>query len=60
MNKESVVQYCEIVLNNSQYPESFPKDFDLDYNSCSKLLIVDYVLPAPNDLPTLTDVKYIA
>jgi restriction system protein len=59
-NAESVIQYCEMVLNNSQYPETFPKDFDLDYNSDSKLLIVEYVLPAPDDLPTLTDVKYIA
>jgi restriction system protein len=59
-NAEAVIQYCEMVLNNSQYPETFPKDFDLDYNSDSKLLIVEYVLPAPDDLPTLTDVKYIA
>jgi restriction system protein len=59
-NAEAVIQYCEMVLNNSQYPETFPKDFDFDYNSDSKLLIVEYVLPAPDDLPTLTDVKYIA
>jgi restriction system protein len=59
-NTESVIPYCEIVLNNSQYPETFPKDFDLDYNSDNKLLIVDYFLPVPYDLPTLTDVKYIA
>ncbi len=59
-NAESVIQYCEIVLNNSQYPETFPKDFDLDYNSDNKLLIIDYVLPVPDDLPKLTGVKYIA
>jgi restriction system protein len=59
-NAEAIIKYCEMVLNNSQYPETFPKDFDLDYNSDSKLLIVEYVLPAPEDLPTLTDVKYIA
>jgi len=59
-NAEAVIQYCEMVLNNSQYPETFPKDFDLDYNSDSKLLIVEYVLPTPDDLPTLTEVKYIA
>jgi len=57
---DAVIQYCEMVLNNSQYPETFPKDFDLDYNSDSKLLIVEYFLPAPDDLPTVTDVKYIA
>lgn len=59
-NAEAIIQYCEMVLNNSQYPEAFPKGFDLDYNSDSKLLIVEYVLPAPDDLPTLKDVKYIA
>jgi DNA polymerase III epsilon subunit-like protein len=26
---DAVIQYCEMVLNNSQYPETFPKDFDL-------------------------------
>ena len=57
---ESIIQYCELVLNNSQYPETFPKDFDLDYNSNSKLLIIEYVLPTPDDLPNLKDVKYIA
>jgi len=59
-NTEAVIQYCEMVLNNSQYPEIFPKDFDLDYYSDSKLLIVEYVLPTPDDLPTLTEVKYVA
>lgn len=59
-NTEAIIQYCEMVLNNSHYPETFPKDFDLDYSPDSKLLIVEYVLPAPDDLPTLTDVKYIA
>jgi restriction system protein len=32
----------------------------IDYNPDSKFLIVDYVLPTPGDLPTLTEVKYIA
>jgi restriction system protein len=56
----AVIEYCEMVLNNSTYPETFPKDFDLDYNSETKLLMVEYVLPAPDCFPTLTEVKYIA
>ena len=58
-NTDAVIQYCEMVLNNSQYPETFPKGFDLDYNSDKKILIVEYVLPAPDDLPMTTEVKYI-
>lgn len=57
---EAVIQYCEMVLNNSQYPETFPKDFDLDYNSDNKLLIVEYILPPPDVFPTLKEVRYIA
>lgn len=59
-NKEAVIQYCEIVLNNSKYPDNFPKDFDIDYNPGTRNLIVEYFLPTPDDLPSLKEVKYIA
>lgn len=57
---ESVLEYCEIVLNNSNYPSSFPKDFELEYNPETKLLIVEYTLPSPDCLPKVSEVKYIA
>ncbi|MEN9685730.1 MAG: EcoKMrr, partial [Bacteroidota bacterium] len=56
----AVLQYCELVLNNSEYPDNFPKDFDLEYNADNRLLIIEYVLPAPEILPKLSEVKYIA
>ncbi|PVD52398.1 restriction endonuclease [Terrimonas sp.] len=56
----SIIEYCELVLNNSEYPDSFPKDFDLEYNPDNRLLIIEYVLPAPEDFPKLSEVKYIA
>ena len=55
----AVLEYCELVLNNSSYPDSFPKDFDLDYNPETKLLIVEYLLPSPDCLPNLIEVRYI-
>lgn len=58
--RESIIQYCELVLNNSIYPDTFPKDFEIDYNENNKILIVEYVLPSPEQIPTLTEVKYIA
>ena len=57
---ETIVEYCDLVLSSSQYPDCFPQEFDLDYDQTAKLLIVDYVLPAPSDLPTLKMVKYVA
>lgn len=55
----SIIEYCDLVLNNSQYPESFPKSYEIDYNSESKILIVEYALPTIEDLPTLNEVKVI-
>jgi restriction system protein len=59
-NITSVVEYCEMVLNNSKYPDSFPKNFELEYNPDTKILIVEYELPPIECFPSVKEVKYIA
>jgi restriction system protein len=59
-DQNAVVEYCNLVLLNSDYPETFPKNFEINYNIDTKLLIIDYALPEPKDFPTLVEVKYIA
>mgnify|MGYP000858754468 FL=1 len=59
-NQESVVQYCEIVLNNSEYPDYFPKNFEIEYNPENKILIVDYELPSIDKIPKIKEVKYVS
>jgi len=59
-NNDSIIEYCEMVLNNSEYPDSFPKNFELEYNSDNKILILEYELPAIECFPKLKEVKYIA
>jgi restriction system protein len=56
---EAIVENCELVLNNSEYPETFPKNFEIEYNPENKILIVDYSMPNKENLPTLKEVKYI-
>jgi restriction system protein len=56
---EMIVEYCDMVLSNSHYPEYFPQEFQLDYHPENKILIVDYFLPAPEALLTLKEVRYI-
>jgi len=29
---ESIIEYCDMVLSNSVYPDYFPQEFDIDYN----------------------------
>jgi restriction system protein len=57
---ESIIEYCDMVLSNSIYPDYFPQEFDIDYNHINRTLIVDYRIPDISDLPTLKEVKYIA
>ncbi len=56
----SIIEYCEIVLNNSEYPDSFLKSFELEYNPENKILIVEYQLPPLDAFPKLKEVKFIA
>jgi restriction system protein len=56
---ESIIEYCEMVLNNSEYPDSFPKDFELQFNETNGMLLIDFQLPGFNDIPSRTMVKYV-
>uniref|UniRef100_A0A7V2ZKF4 Restriction endonuclease n=1 Tax=Ignavibacterium album TaxID=591197 RepID=A0A7V2ZKF4_9BACT len=59
-NVDSIIEYCEMVLNNSSYPETFTKNFELEYNPDTKILIVEYELPSMESFPKIKEVKYIA
>ena len=56
---ESVETYASLVLADSKYAEFCPQEFNLEYNSDNAILIVEYALPAPDALPTLTEIKYV-
>ncbi|TWH48500.1 restriction endonuclease [Sporomusa sp. KB1] len=57
--ESGVNDLIDIVLSESDYPDSFPQEYDYEYNLATKMLVIDYILPAPNHLPTLKEVKYI-
>jgi len=55
---DAVVEYCERVLLNSNYPDCIPREFDFDLNPETGVLLLDCKLPAPDNLPRLSEVKY--
>jgi restriction system protein len=59
-NQDSVVEYCDMVLTNSEYPVSFPKSFEIEYVPDTRILIVEYQLPPPGAFPNVKEVKYIS
>ena len=56
----AIVDHCDLVLYQSRYPDLCPKEWELDYDPSSKQLIVDYLLPAPDDFPRSKGVKWVA
>ncbi len=58
LNPDAILDYCDLVLSRSQYADCFPKEFELDYQPAAKTFVVQYQLPAPEDLPRLESVKF--
>ncbi len=58
-NPEAIVEYCDMVLANSRYPDMFPQQFELEYHELTKTLVIEYQLPSLEQIPTLKEVKYI-
>ncbi|MFA5119009.1 MAG: restriction endonuclease [Candidatus Omnitrophota bacterium] len=58
--KDAIVDYCEMFLSKCQsfYPETFPQEFQIDFNPESGILLIDYFLPSKENIPTLKEVKY--
>ncbi len=57
---EAISKFCELILKDSTYPITFKKEIVTEYNQENRLLIVEYRLPSPVDIPTLKEVKFIA
>lgn len=57
--REAVRTYVEAVLDESIYPDWFPREYDIYYDPETKVAIVDSRLPAPVDLPTAKGVTYV-
>lgn len=56
----AIYEYFDLVLNSSKYPESFPNNFEIEYNPDNKMLIIEYELPSQKEIPSIKEVKYIA
>jgi restriction system protein len=55
----AIVDYCDRVLANSEYPETFPQEYDLDFIPDTGTLLVDYSLPAIDAIPSVKEVRYV-
>lgn len=56
----TVVQYVAAVMKMSGHPPPLAPRVELQYDRPSKMLLIDYRLPLPTDMPTTKTVRYNA
>lgn len=56
LNKESIEFYFSRVLQTSIYPNFVTKNFQIDYNAETQILLVNYVLPNIQTVPNIKEV----
>lgn len=56
---EAILDYCDMVLSNSVYPDWMPQEWDMDYNGENGILVVEYSLPALDQIPRLVELRYV-
>lgn len=60
-DQKSVIEHASLVLDASDYGEMFEKSYELDYQPApAKLLLIEYELPSPEQMPTLKSVRFTA
>jgi len=55
----AVEEYCDLVLNSSKYPDYFPQNWQMEYREESRIVVIEFDLPSPDQLPTVESYKYI-
>lgn len=58
LDADAIEDYCDLVLSRSEYPDKFPQDFDLQYQSDTRTLVVDYMLPPRGAIPRVESITY--
>lgn len=59
-SSDAIESYFEDVLEESKYPESFPKNNSVQYDPIGKILIVSVQLPSTDDISKIKGYKYVA
>jgi len=57
---EAVEEHASMVLEASDHDEMIPKQWDVQYDKDTKTLLINYLLPTPDDLPSTKTVRFVA
>lgn len=57
---KEVIFYNSQILKHIDFPNYFPNIFELHYNPVNRILIIEYVLPSLEDLPKISEVRFLS
>lgn len=57
--EDAVLSYYDYILHYSAYPDFVSKFFKLQYRADEKLLVVDYLIPTPKEVPRVSEVRFV-
>ncbi|MDR3543245.1 MAG: restriction endonuclease [Desulfosporosinus sp.] len=56
---EAIGNYTRLILEHAKYPDAIEKEFEVQFESISKTIVVNYQLPSPIDLPDTVQYKFV-
>ena len=59
-NPDAIVEYCDIALGMSDFPDCIQNIYDLEYTPSTQTLLIEFLLPNVEDLPKIKEWKYTA
>lgn len=59
-NADAIVEYCDIALGMSNFPDCIQNIYDLEYTPSTQTLLIEFLLPNVEDLPKIKEWKYTA
>jgi restriction system protein len=55
----AIAEYCGMVIDRSNYPDDFPEQHRIAFVPESKQLVVEYQLPHPELVPSVSEYRYV-
>lgn len=56
----AIEEHASIVLEASEHDDIVPKQWNIQYETESQTLLVDFAMPVPDDMPTTKTVRFVA
>lgn len=55
----SIATQVSVALTSAAFPEPFGDDFEVEFDGAGRSCLIDFILPSPEQMPTLREVRYV-